>query len=75
MEKTIRYNRHARRRMRWREISEEEVEHVVRDPERTEPTEQGRVNAFKWVGGRYLRATFRELDTELLVISVVDRTN
>ena len=75
MEKSIRYDRHARRRMRWRNIKEEEVEQVVRDPERIEPTEHGRINAFRWVDGRYLRATFRELETELLVISVVDRTN
>ena len=75
MERIIRYDRHARRRMRWRKISEEEVEYIVRDPERIEPTEQGRLNAFGWVGDRYLRVTFRDLDAELLIISAVDRAD
>lgn len=56
-------------------FSEEEVEYIVRDPERIEPTEQGRFNAFGWAGDRYLRVTFRDLDAELPVISAVDRTD
>ena len=75
MDRIISYDRHARRRMRWRRISQEEVEGVLRDPERLEPTERGRMNAFKWVGNRYLRVTFRELESSVLVISVVDRTD
>ena len=75
MDRIITYDRHARRRMRWRRISQEEVESVLRDPERLETTERGRMNAFRWVGNRYLRVTFRELEPRILVISVVDRTD
>ena len=75
MDRIITYDRHARRRMRWRRISQEEVERVLRDPERLEPTERGRTNAFKWVGSRYLRVTFRDLESSVLVISVVDRSD
>ena len=75
MDRIITYDRHARRRMRWRRISQEEVESVFRDPERLETTERGRMNAFRWVGNRYLRVTFRELESSILVISVVDRTD
>ena len=75
MDRIITYDRHARRRMRWRRISRQEVESVIRDPERLEPTERGRMNAFRWVGNRYLRVTFRELESSVLVISVVDRTD
>ncbi len=75
MDRTVTYDRHARRRMRWRRISQGEVESVLRKPDRLEPTERGRMNAFGWVGDRYLRVTFREFESSVLVISVVDRTD
>jgi hypothetical protein len=75
MEKHIAFDRHARRRMRWRRISEAEVEEVLRQPDRLEQTEHGRANAFKQVGNRYLKVTFRELGAEILEISTVDKTD
>jgi len=71
MTKPIVYDRHARRRMKWRKITQAEVEEVLKNPEKIEPTERGRCNAFKTVGTRYLRVTFKETDKEILVISAV----
>ena len=68
----INYDRHARRRMRWRRISETEVEEAIRDPDRLAPTVRGRINSFKRIGNREIRVTFVETDTGILVITAVD---
>jgi len=44
MEKNVRFDRHARRRMKWRKISEEEVLDALNRPERIEQSIRGRVN-------------------------------
>lgn len=75
IEKTIKYARHARRRMRWRKISQVEVEQTLKWPERTELTKEGRKNAFKPIGERYIKVTYRELKDEILIISVVDKSD
>ncbi len=75
MIRRIRYDRHARRRMRWRQISETEVEDTVMDPDRLEPSIRGRANAYKRIGDRLIRATFVETENGILIITVVDRTN
>jgi len=61
--------------MRWRRITQQEVEAVLANPETLEPTEKGRINAFRRVGDRYLKVTFKELETAILVISAVDKTD
>ena len=73
MEKSIRFDRHARRRMQWRGISEAEVTQVLNDPDETETSIKGRMNAFKTIGSKYLKVTYRDLSEELLVISVVNK--
>lgn len=75
MSGTIRYDRHARRRMRWRRISETEVEEAVVDPDRVEPSIRGRTNAYKQIGDRQIRVTFVETENGILIITVVDRTD
>ncbi|MDE2787745.1 MAG: DUF4258 domain-containing protein [Chloroflexota bacterium] len=75
MSNPIRYDRHARRRMRWRGISETEVEDTVLDPDRVEPSIRGRTNAYKQIGDRQIRVTFVETENGILIITVVDRSN
>lgn len=75
IEKAIKYDRHARRRMEWRNISQFEVEQTLREPEKTEFTVQGRKNAFRVIGDRYIKVTYRELEGEILIISVVDKSD
>lgn len=69
------YTRHARRRMRWREVTEDEVEEAIRHPDRLEPCQRGRTNAFKLIGTRHIRVTFRASEAAIVVITVVDRAN
>ena len=73
--KAIKYDRHARQRMKWRMISQVEVEQTLKEPDKTEPTIEGRKNVFKAIGNRYIKVTYRELKDEILIISVVDKSN
>ena len=75
MEKVISFDRHAKRRMKWRKISEAEVISVLKEPEKMEPTIYGRINVFKTMGSRYLKVTYKEFESELLVISAVDKSD
>ncbi|MBI4715602.1 MAG: DUF4258 domain-containing protein [Nitrospirae bacterium] len=66
-------SRHARRQMKWRDVSEAEVEEVMRRPEVTEDSVKGRKNAFKHLGGKWLKVTFIEEPDRIVVVTVVDR--
>ena len=69
----IRFDRHARRRMKWRCISEEEVYFALKDPDKVEESIRGRTNVYKRSGQRYLKVTYKELSGQMLIISVVDK--
>lgn len=71
--KFIRYDRHAKRRMKEREITEEEAEIAINNPDYIEPSIKGRKNAYKFIGSRFLRVTFKEEPENILVITVTIR--
>ena len=51
----------------------EEVFLVLKNPDIIEETTKGRSNAFKLIGKRYLKVTYKKVSEEILVISVVDK--
>lgn len=59
--------------MKEREVTEVEAEIAIREPAFTEPTVKGRRNAYKFIGGRYLRVTYKEESDHILVITVTMR--
>lgn len=69
--KSIRFDRHARRRMTQRNITQSEVEAVLHGPERIEPSIKGRRNAFGPTPNGLIRVTYLEAEHELLVVTVV----
>ena len=71
--KSIRYDRHAKRRMKEREVVEEEAETAISNPDDIEPSIKGRKNAYKFIGNRFLRVTFKEETDNILVITVAVR--
>lgn len=73
MEKALRFDRHARRRMKWRRISEEEVTLTLSSPDKTEQSIKGRINVYKTIGTRYIKVTYKEFSDEIHIISVVDK--
>ena len=73
MEKRVRLDRHAKRRMKWRKISEEEVRLTLSNPDKVETSIKGRINVYKTIGEKYIKVTYKELSDEILVISVVEK--
>ncbi len=67
----VKFDRHARRRMKWRNITESEVMFVLDNPDRTEDTDKGRKNAYRIVKDQCIKVTFRTTDEEILVISAM----
>ncbi len=65
------FSRHARRQMKWRKISEDEVRAAIDDPAGLMDTIKGRKNAFKMVGGRSLKVTYKPEGEILTVITAV----
>jgi len=69
----VKYTRHAKRRMKWRKISKEEIEKTLEVPDRTESCGEKRVNAFKSLGKRLLKVSYVIEANEIVIISVVDK--
>lgn len=71
--KKISYSRHAKRRMKWRRISEKEVKTVLSKPDKQEGTKYGRKNAQRAIEERLIKVTFKEINDKILIISAVDK--
>jgi hypothetical protein len=71
--KPIKYDRHAKRRMRDRHIIEDEVKAAIEGADFLEQSIKGRINAFKFIDGRYLRVTFKEEPEYMFIITVTIR--
>lgn len=70
---TIKYDRHAKRRMKERGVSESEAEEAIEHPDFSESSVKGRMNAYKFINGRYLRITYKAEPESILVITVTIR--
>jgi len=71
--KHVTYDRHAKRRMKERSVSEEETEFALNNPDLVVPSIKGRTNSYKFIHGRYLRITWKEETDQRLVITVTIR--
>lgn len=71
--KFVKYDRHAKRRMKEREVTQEETEMTIKEPEYTEPSVKGRKNAYRYIGDRFIRVTYKEEYDHILVITVTVR--
>lgn len=59
--------------MKWRKISEEEVNLTLNNPDKIEQSVRGRVNVYKAISERYIKVTYKKFPEEVLIISVVDK--
>ena len=73
--KTLKYVRHARRRMKWRKISEEEVVRTLNDPGKVEALEENKYHAYKSIGSKNVRVTYRLSVDEIVILTVVDKSD
>ena len=69
----ISFSRHAKRQMKWREITEDEVKDTVLYPESVEDSIKGRKNAFKHIGKKYLKVTFHKEINKITIVTAVDK--
>lgn len=69
----IRFSRHARRQMKWREIREEEVREALLSSEKVEDSIKNRRNALKHLGSKCLKVTFQQKNDRIVVITVIDK--
>ena len=67
----MKFSRHARRQMKWRKISEDDIGEVVKNPDYFEYSVHGRINAFKMIQGRLLKITYKAEDNEIIVITAM----
>ena len=67
----INLTRHAKNRMRWRGISQKDVEVCLEAPEKVESGSHGKINAWHKSGSKFLRVTYREDGDYIVVITAV----
>ena len=67
------FSRHAKRQMRWRKITEAEVNDTLTEPDKIEESIKGRKNAFKHIGDKWLKVTFKEEDGAKVVVTVINK--
>lgn len=65
------FSRHARRQMKWRKITENEVRSAINEPDTLADTVKGRRNAFKIVDGRLIKVTYKPEDDSLTIITAM----
>ena len=59
--------------MKWRRVSEAEVLSVLDIPDRTEQSLEERTNAYKRVGDRWLKVTYKDQAGNVVVITVIEK--
>lgn len=59
--------------MKDRHVIDNEVKSAIEDADFLEQSIKGRLNAFKFINGRYLRVSFKEKPDHILVITVTIR--
>lgn len=69
----IYFSRHARRQMKWRRISDDEIKTAIASADRREESMRGRKNAFKKMDKRLLKVTYVEEIDRIVVITAVDK--
>jgi len=67
------YTRHVKNRMRWRQITESEIELTVNEPDFTEPSEEGGFHSWKEFSGKYLRVTYQPEGDWFTIITAVKK--
>jgi hypothetical protein len=69
----IRFSRHARNRLRYWELSPDEVASALNEPDATVLDRRGRTNAWKRTSQGWLRVTYIDEGTTRVVVTVVLR--
>ena len=71
--KTIQYTRHAKNRMRMRNISDVEITAAIGEPDFNESSVDGRVNVWKRSADKFLRVTYKDVADRIVIITAVKK--
>lgn len=71
--KPIKYTRHAKNRMRMRNISDFEISTAIGEPDFTESSVDDRANVWKKSADKFLRVTYKELVDKIVIITAVKK--
>jgi hypothetical protein len=69
----IYFSRHAKKQMKWRGITEEEVRKTILYPEEVKDSVKGRKNAFKHIEQKWLKVTFKQEIDRVAIITALDK--
>jgi hypothetical protein len=61
--------------MKWRKISEQEVESAIHEPEEIKDSIKDRKNAFKHINNKWIKVTFIEEDDIIKIVTVIDKNS
>ena len=67
------FSRHARRQMKWRKITENEVRSAINNPDSLVNTAKERKNAFKIIDGRPLKVTYKAENETITVVTAIEK--
>lgn len=70
----IYFSRHAKRQMKWREITEEEVNSVLESPDDLRESIKGRKKARKHVGEKEIEVVFKEETDRIVIVTAINKT-
>jgi hypothetical protein len=59
--------------MKWRRVAEAEVVSLLDAPDRVEASRDERINAYKLLGDRLLKATYVQEKGNIVVITVIEK--
>lgn len=69
----VKSTRHSKNRMRLHKITEFEAKAAIEHPDFVEPSEEGRLNAWKKVSEKFLRVTYKKEAKRFLVVTAVKK--
>jgi hypothetical protein len=59
--------------MKWRRVAEAEVVSLLDAPDRVEASRDERINAYKLLGDRLLKATYVQEKGNIVVLTVIEK--
>jgi len=69
--KNLKLSRHARRQIKWRKITEKEIKDTINNPDRLEDSIKERKNAFRAIGNRQLKITYKIENSDIIIVTAM----
>jgi len=69
--KKIYFSRHAKKQMKWRNITKEEAITAILEPEDIQNSINGRKNVYKYINEKFIKITYKEKADKFIVITAI----